>query len=134
MKKPPKTLYGLLTLALNDLKKVERSEKDKVDVTHSHPDNGSKKCHVCLAASLVAESIEITAIPPVELASFCVGWVNALLTINYLRNGDISSAAALHNRSRAKALCLDRSNPRYGTKEWWPAMRKLQADLKKARL
>ena len=149
--KLPDTLHGLLTVALDDLKKVERSKRYDVDMGVWHcPDDLTGGCSVCAAGAVMAKTLGlgrgVATTPGLLLDDGLTDedTCNKLRAINKLRGGEPSLAwDYLKGREPWDLgagdnpyVNLDRCVPLYEVdrRGWWRAMRKLQRDLEEAGL
>lgn len=105
----PKLPSDCLALALNDLRKVERSEKYEVNMNNWHvPHCAYSKCEVCLAGAVMAKTLG--ADPKVWTApsKFSDPEGNRLAMIDSLRTGRVCEAIKYwpglrrHERNRWK--------------------------------
>lgn len=110
--KLPRILSDLLELALNDLEKAENSKTHAVDMGVWLKPHKGGQCLVCLAGSVMAFSLNVTA-DPSDDDIFGTGWsptcftefsmgshafysnddADALQALNDLRTGNVSAAA-----------------------------------------
>lgn len=130
-----KKLSSLLAIGLRDLRKQERAKNSVVDMNEWYKCNGT--CTTCLAGSVMRFSMgvgrtEANGIWQFELPDDACGQLSAL---NDLRSGGVYSAwKAWRGEWREDLRSLVRDVPRYDgpNGDWWKAMRKLLADLRKA--
>lgn len=129
-----KKLSRLLSVALADLRKIERKTKTyKIDMYDWHCGVkyiNQNKCHVCMAGAVIA--CELKANPEHNLVPECFNKniAERLIAINELRTGDVSFACTRLNLPYTREF--DRDMPEYGHKDFWPEMRKLVKDLSSA--
>jgi hypothetical protein len=136
-KKPirlPRVMSELITIALRDLRKVERSPRYLVNMGMYHGRLwGDMRCHVCFAGSVMAKSLRAVHGAGLYPEHFPRN-ESQLYALDCLRTGEVASAAEALNvrRAAARGGSLDRQVPRYETsrKRWRAAMRKLARDLK----
>lgn len=88
-KKLPKKASDLILLALEDLRKVERSTKYEVDMGSWHSPNG--KCAVCFAGSVMAYSLNANIKRTYEPDNFDEYTENRLFAIDAFREGYINT-------------------------------------------
>jgi hypothetical protein len=125
----------LLTIALNDLEKVEKDPiyQVRMDVWHQGIGRYGDQCAVCLAGAVLAKTLEVDPslnASPGRMGS--VDNVDQLLAIDKLRSGGVSLAA-----SRLRLTCSidldDRFIPdyRYNHNGFHQQLRQLAADLRR---
>lgn len=151
----PRKMSALITVALKDLKKVEKADGYTVDMGDwHHPDtltcrNGSgdtiseeDTCSVCFAGSVMAFTLKVASTKEAEPHSF-PGNEDQLQALDSLRAGNVSDAARTLNLPGdsdgyyAKYAKYDTCIPYYEymkPKPFHTAMEKLAARLKKAGL
>lgn len=56
---PPTTASAIIRLAINDLTKVEKNKNYKIDMTEWHLKFENGPCYVCLAGSVMANTLKI---------------------------------------------------------------------------
>jgi len=145
--KLPKKLSKLAALALEDLKKVERSRRYVVDMGawHEPADENDGLCYVCFAGAVMAKTCKLDR-NATEEAMLGGPESSKFQALNYLRTGNVEMAyRAMHgnglpfdDNELVRAASLDRTVPPYvgvdedkrGNRAWHEAMRVLVADLK----
>lgn len=145
-KKPvilPRVMSKLIVLALNDLKKVERSRRYRVDMAIFHAPTmftgtlaAPLKCTVCFAGAVMAARLGAPRDEELYPDDF-KGNAAQLQALDHLRRGRVGLAAESLGRSGGKAMAIasrfDRDVPNYTPrtrKAFHTAMRKLARDLK----
>ena len=119
---------ALLELAMKDLAKVERSQRYIVDMVEWHSPILNNQCAVCLAGAVMANSLDIP--PDHDITPDCFYQEeHALCAIDEFRCGNISRGFKFLGISGG--LEFNRTMPRYGNREFKPAMKQLIKDLKK---
>lgn len=134
----PRKPSKLITIALDDLIAVEKSEKYKVDMGEYHlPENGT--CSVCFAGAVIAQSLGASSLEELVPSQFSGKIANKLYALNELRQGNVEDAVAELGYAEKKqqvAAKYDRRVPEYynDPKQFKKDMRKLARDLAKAGL
>lgn len=81
----------LIRVALADLRKVERSEKYKVDMGNWHGPGRDGRCHVCLAGSVMAKTLKYNPDDPViPVCGYGDGTGDKLHALDNFREGLIN--------------------------------------------
>ena len=91
-KQLPDKPSDLLTLALADLKKVERSSKYKVAMSKWHMPTADGACAVCMAGAVIAKTLEVERFKERTPSAFETDTEKKLCAIDYLRRGDLTVA------------------------------------------
>ena len=129
--KLPRKMSALITLALADLVKCERSEKYAVCMGGWHePDTFSGTCYVCFAGAVMAKTLDAD-MARVFTPDHFAGNKDQLMVLNYLREGRVVQAAWQLRLSRSdvdKAHAFDRSVDN-DPKQFRADMRKLAREL-----
>ena len=130
--KLPRKLAPLLRLALDDLRKVERSKRYEVNMGDWHSPNSY--CSVCLAGSVIAKTLDSDPKREIGPWNFGIKTQCALVALDHLRKGLVSSA--LGSLGKKCTEDFDRSVIYYHDNrlQWWKDMRKLLRDLEAANL
>lgn len=137
-KKLPNKPSELIRVALDDLRKVERSPLYRVDMGEYHTPNG--KCAVCFAGAVMAKSL---GTPPSQMAwpeTFGAATAKKLEALNALRTGWVESALdeldlKAWNGPMPEGVKSDYRIPAYGKRnrnKFHAAMRKLAKTLERA--
>jgi len=90
MKTLPDKPSELIRLALDDLKKCEKSKKYKIDMWKWHESNG--ECAVCLAGAVMAQTLKVKRKRDIVPSHFPEDIKNKLMSLNFLRQGYIDLA------------------------------------------
>ncbi len=129
--KLPKKPSALIRLALDDLRKVERSKKYKVNMNVYHIPFDSI-CNVCLAGAVMAKTLKI---PPYSVSStFNFNEGDKLRAINWLRCGSVDVAFHILNLPMFKGNEFNRNISNYSKRnknKFHKQMRQLARDLEK---
>ncbi len=134
----PKKPSALITVALDDLRKVEHSPKYTVGMGTWHTPHG-KKCTVCLAGAVMAKTLKTLPTDYRTPDSFDTRTMLALEGLDSFRTGWMESGleyCGVKERPRNAHLFLDRDVPQYrkNRQGFHRAMRKMARDLRKAGL
>ena len=136
MIRPPNKKWKLLELALNDLRKAERSKKYVVDMNHWYKPNSV--CRVCLAGSVMAFSLSVVPdkdAPDREIVPSDLGeaWDMALLGLDSMRFGSFHCVPGVAGELAELAYCKA-GNPTYekDRPKWLRTIRKCVRILKEA--
>lgn len=137
IKKLPDKLSALILLALDDLKKAERSKKYKIDMGGWHHPNSH--CSVCFAGAVIAFSLGADPKKRIDPYDFDTDTRHKLLALNSARCGFFNQGAMYvggNNNTQDKAYQFNTSIPDYheDRKGFRSAMRKAALALKKAKL
>ena len=129
--KPPDKKWKLLELALNDLRKAERSKKYEVDMGQWHVPNSV--CKVCLAGAVMAFSLDANQSEEVDPGDFDDGWDEALSELDSMRCGHFWGVGQMLY-DRLSQVYGDADRPGYGNDrlKWFRTMRKCVRILKEA--
>lgn len=93
MKRLPKKLGKLLTLALDDLEEIEKDSRYRVCMANFHgPSKGGDKCQVCLAGAVMANTFKTDHTKVQMPHDFSSATDNALRALDSLRQGHIYNA------------------------------------------
>lgn len=133
MKTLPNKPSALITLALNDLRKVERNTKKyKVNMNRWHQPNSH--CSVCLAGSVMAKTLGADRLESIVPEDFPEGTANKLGALNEFRIGYSDSGFYNMGRSSERGQEFNRRIPEYDRNRtaFHKAMRGLARDLKAA--
>lgn len=91
----PKTLNGLLFLAIEDFKKALKDPKCKIDMDTWYSGTGRGRCKVCLAGSVLRYSLRLKLGKGISLRLLPTDidnpWPSYLRAINRLRVGHINA-------------------------------------------
>lgn len=124
----------LLTLALADLAKVERSKRYEVDMTDWHVPINKNLCKVCLAGSVLAKSLNYPFNKNLGLHLLDDSIGGKLLALNNFRLGyTVNALTELSYGQDVLGKVMDVRVPEYAydKKAWRKAMLKIVCDLKK---
>jgi len=129
----PRRPSELITLALNDLNRAERSEKYRIEMGHWHFPQGGK-CDVCLAGAVIAMTFKFSAHIEVDSPAQFRGNHQQLTALDFFRLGSVSDAFDVLKRSSSRGEKFDRLIPPYHEDKvkFKRSMRKLARDLKGA--
>ncbi len=129
--KLPKKPSALIRLALDDLRKVERSKKYVVDMgTYHEPEYDG--CHVCLAGAIMAKTLKTPLTRTTGTGFYTEG--NKLRALDYLRTGQTYEAFWELSLSCQNFAKFDRDICNYTNRnknEFHKQMRELARDLEK---
>ncbi len=131
MKTLPDKPSELITLALNDLLKVEKDKRYKIDMDTWHTPNG--KCAICLAGAVMAKSlgadIHMSSTP-----AYAGSNTNKLCALEWFRLGVVDTGISILEGYSYYDKIDSRHIPKYSPKNrlrFFRAMRKLARDFKK---
>ena len=131
----PDTLSDLLTVALDDLAKVEADPRYAVAMKDWHRPYSTGRCNVCLAGAVMAKSLgcPIARIDPYELGQQIK---TKLHVLNSLRQGFVGYACEELSESfeRVPEQLRFVEVPEYAHPDFVPTLRALAASLKEAGL
>lgn len=140
MKTLPRKLWKLATIALKDLKAIERDPRYKVEMEVWHDPSIEPQCSVCMAGSVLARTLKY----PIGQSwdgSHRHKAKEQLRAIDRLRVGDVQGALQrvrprISLRDLDKVMPLNRSLPDYhsGKARFKERFRRLISDLKRANL
>lgn len=106
--KLPTLLSDCITLALTDLEKVEKSRKYTVNMSVFHEPSGGewhdKKCSVCFAGSVIANTLGADISKSLEPADFNKHNENRLYALDSLRMGWIDTAFEYLGKKKPEIL------------------------------
>jgi len=145
----PHVMSELITIALKDLKKAEKTKGYVVDMSDWHSQDElecrtsgggdlirtEKVCSVCFAGSVMAFSLKVKKDAHVEPNKFGTHNANAFYALNNLREGDVTGAAGYLGIDREGLYDFNRGIAEYeymDSKPFHDDMAKLAKDLKKA--
>lgn len=130
MKNPPKKLSKLIRLALNDLSKVERSSRHRVDMkSWHHPVYLGKSlvptCYVCFAGSVMSKTLKCDLESYQTPENFSDPWIDAFRILDAVREG------YLPLKVQDYGIDSHREVPQYksGNSPWRKAMWKIVKEL-----
>lgn len=95
------TLHELLALAIGDFRKVLADDRYAIDmgVWHSPGEDGDDTCHVCLAGSVLAKTVQLPLDVNAEVSVKSAAIWDRLFALNDLRCGAVCGAIkSLHGR------------------------------------
>lgn len=132
--KLPRKMSALITLALADLAKCERSEKYTVDMDRWHEPTFDRTCAVCFAGAVMAKTLDADVTCALNPGNFA-GDMDQLMALNFLREGKVWDAAGQLRLSRTDTVAardFDRLLDDYSDdpKKFRAEMRKLARELK----
>lgn len=130
MKKPPKKLSRLMRLALNDLYKVERSPKYRVNMYLWHEGIDKSYCSVCFAGSIMAKTLGSKTDAVKGPRDFGYDWSRAFFALDHVRNGKVQDAMASLVQPTYKVpsreVCSYYEDPKQWRKDMWKIVRELE--------
>lgn len=128
----------LITLAMDDLNRAERSDKYSVSMSNWHyPMQGGERCYVCFAGAVMAMTMKVPIDFEIDSPDQFLGAnSNKLASLDYFRLGNVRAAFGELGRSEERGEEFDRNIPSYIFKKraFKLAMRRLARDLEKAGL
>lgn len=136
------TLWEIHRLALIDLRKAERSPLCKIDMSEWYVKR-KKTCSVCMAGSIMRFRMPNNNLKYVYPHDFGRSCDKKLSAINYLRTGDISTAALFiygdnspeYNIAKQIKENLPRTcSYKLKSKKWWGQQWKMNRIMKKANI
>ena len=88
--RPPKKPSKLVRMALDDLGKVEKLKRYKVDMGDWHDLQWKKKyCNVCFAGCIMAQRFKVSYKEDASPIDFSKSWKAAFRALDYFRQGDL---------------------------------------------
>lgn len=131
----PDTLSELLTVALDDLLKIEKRKHYKVRMDRWHDYRRAKDvCEICLAGSWLANATDIPRVWDRTPSMFAdTRLSNRMWALEYVRVGNVTAAMEkLGIFPQRLHSCFDRKIPHYHTdrKGFFRELRKLARDLR----
>ena len=94
----------LLELALSDLAKVEASPEYETNMWGWHSPSYTGVCYVCMAASVMAKTLEVDRFKSFSPADFETDTQNKLFAIDNFRTGDLDLALETLGINRPHSL------------------------------
>lgn len=134
--KLPSKMSQLILVALKDLAKVEKDSRYRINMNMYHGTlwQESEKCPVCLAGAVMAKTLKTPIHEMREPTDWPKGIREKLYAIDYLRVGDINSAADELNIKPPRAFKFSDVNIisyERNKRKFHRDMKKLASDLKK---
>jgi len=140
-KRLPRLPSQLITLAMDDLSKVEKTPGYDVEMGYWHNPVRSFEgkfltCNVCFAGAVMAMTLGSKIIHYADPASYTDATNNKLKALDLFRQGCIASGFDCMGRRRVKGEPFDREIIPYSQniKQFKSGMRRLARDLKEAGL
>jgi hypothetical protein len=133
----PRKMSALITLALNDLIKVERSKKFVINMGDWHHAEPDGKCSVCFAGAVMAKTCKFSLEQngDVRPNRHSMGEnMDQFFALDSLRQGEVKLAASELSLDTVDGLDRDIASYHLDPKRFRSDMRKLASDLKKAGL
>ena len=90
---------ALIRLAISDLEKCAKSLDYHISMKHWHVPISSGTCLVCLAGSVMAQSLGCDARMPFYPSSFCQSLEDKFDALNYFRRGRIADGLGMLGHS-----------------------------------
>lgn len=115
MAKPklPKKLSALILLAVEDLKRVERSKRYLVNMNVFHDSFGGGKCSVCFAGAVIAGTLGKDPAGHFYPDDFSEDVADRLFALDFLRMGDVGSALSRLGEEMPDGLDFNADVPTY---------------------
>ena len=82
----PAKISDLIQLALDDVDKCEKDGRYVIDMDNWHQP-GVKKCHVCLAGAVMAQTLKCDINKQVQRSLLSVEWNSAMIALDKVREG-----------------------------------------------